>query len=59
MLGTSKGCIGVTGKACESKDFICILLGAGAPFIIRSRGNEYILISEACTYCTTMGEPLS
>lgn len=51
MLGTSKGYIGVTGKACKSKDVICILLGAGVPFIVRSRGPEYVLIGEACTYC--------
>jgi hypothetical protein len=59
MLGTSKGYIGVTGKACKPKDVICILLGAGVPFIVRSRGPEYILIGEACAYCPIMGGPLS
>lgn len=59
MIGTSKGYIGVTGNACKPNDVICILLGAGVPFIVRSRGPEYILIGEACAYRPIMGGPLS
>jgi hypothetical protein len=51
MLGTSKGFIGITDKACQPKDMVCILFGAGVPFIVRRRGSEYILIGEACAYC--------
>lgn len=57
MLGTSKGYIGATGAACKPGDVVCILLGAGVPFIIRSRSPEYILIGEACAYCPIMGGP--
>lgn len=56
MIGTSKGYIGVTGKACMPKDIVCVLLGAGVPFILRSRGAEYVLIGEACRYCHILGE---
>ena len=59
MLGTSKGYLGVAGLSCKPKDIICILLGAGVPFIIRSRGSEYILIGEACTYYPVMERSLS
>lgn len=56
MLGTSKGYIGVAGRACKPGDFICILLGAGVPFIVRSRSPEYILIGEAYIYGIMDGE---
>ena len=59
MLGTSKGYIGVASSSCKPKDVICILFGAGVPFIIRSRGPEYILIGEACAYHPNMGRPFA
>ena len=59
MLGTLKGYLGVAGLSCKPKDIVCILLGAGVPFIIRSRGSEYILIGEACMYYPVMERSLS
>ena len=43
---TSTGMIGIGPQAMEEGDYVCVLYGAPIPFVIRKRGESYILIGE-------------
>lgn len=48
MLATSKGYIGLGDMACKEGDIVCILFGAGVPFVLRPEQAHYLLVGESC-----------
>jgi hypothetical protein len=53
-----KGYIGVADWRALAADYICILLGAPVPVILRRRENHYVLIGEAYVHGFMYGEAI-
>jgi hypothetical protein len=58
MFITSKGYIGLAPWNAQKGDHIVILLGGCTPFIIRSKGEQYIFVGETYVYGIMGGELL-
>lgn len=48
LLGTLNQKIGLGSPAYQEGDLVCLLFGAGVPFILRKEGQKFISIGEAC-----------
>ncbi|KAH8589839.1 heterokaryon incompatibility protein-domain-containing protein [Bisporella sp. PMI_857] len=56
---TESGYLGPVPEGTQQGDCICILLGAGVPFILRPEGDYWRLIGESYFYGLMKGEALS
>lgn len=50
------GYYGLADSRVCPEDFVCILVGASVPFILRPHGDGYILMSEAYVHGLMYGE---
>ena len=48
LLGTGNHKIGLGSPAYQEGDLVCLLFGAGVPFILRKQDQKFVLIGEAC-----------
>jgi hypothetical protein len=55
---TQKGHVGFVPISVEEGDQICVFVGCETPFVVRKRGDSYILIGDAYIHGLMHGEAM-
>jgi hypothetical protein len=58
LITTDKGYFGLAPFSAEPGDKVCILYGGAVPFLLRPRGENYLLVGECYVHGIMHGEAL-